>query len=87
MEAIYTKYLGPTDTRGSRVRATTASGGKDETLTRSWDSAGESTDNHVAAARELATKLGWKGDWVHGYATGGEYVFVCCGRHVAFTVT
>ncbi len=49
-QAIVTKFLGPTNCRGSRVKATSASG---HTLTVSWDHALDSDANHIAAAKAL----------------------------------
>jgi len=50
---IVTKYLGPTNSRGSRVKATSGSG---KTATVSWDHELDAHDNHAAAA----TSLVWK---------------------------
>lgn len=81
-QAIVTKYLGPTNHRGSRVKATAQAG----SITVSWDHALSVEDNHKAAARALVTRWGWDGDW-HGGATpdGGGYVFVrhCEGSSIS----
>ena len=55
MQAIVTKYLGPTEYRGSRVKATAQVG----SLTLSWDYALNSDGNHRAAALALANKYNW----------------------------
>lgn len=55
MQAIITKYLGATDFRGARVKATCQVG----SITLSWDYALNFEQNHDAAARALANKLGW----------------------------
>tara|TARA_R110000868_G_scaffold52456_1_gene165687 strand:- start:121 stop:378 length:258 start_codon:yes stop_codon:yes gene_type:complete len=55
MQAIVTKYLGPTYRRGSRVKATAQVG----SLTLSWDYALNSDANHRAAALALANKYKW----------------------------
>jgi len=55
MQAIVTKYLGPTHCRGSRVKATACAG----SITLSWDYALNSDANHRAAALALANKLNW----------------------------
>lgn len=73
-QAITTKYLGPTNVRGSRVKATAAAG----SLTLNWDVALNSDQNHIAAAKALAEKFDWGGAEWHG---GGlpdcsGYVFV-----------
>lgn len=75
MQAIITKYLGPTDTRGGRVKAKCDAG----SVTVSWDHALDIELNHRAAALALITKLGWLDmAEVYGLATGsipsGEYV-------------
>lgn len=72
-QAISTKYIGPTNTRGSRVKATSASG---HTLTLAWADELDVDANHRYAAGELATKLQWAGTW-HGGATEAGYCFVC----------
>lgn len=77
MVAILTKYIGPTDYRGSRCKALHADGGP--SLTVDWDHAKNVEDNHQLAAFAFARKMGWSGRWVgggtrHGYAfvnTGG----------------
>ena len=55
MHAIVTKYHGPTNHRGSRVKATAQVG----SLTLSWDHALNSDGNHRAAALALANKFNW----------------------------
>jgi hypothetical protein len=70
-QAITTKYLGPTSYRSSRVKATSASG---RSITLAWDNALK--DNHIAAARSLATKLNWRGHWYRGELAKGDSVFV-----------
>lgn len=54
-QAIVTKYLGPTNFRGSRVRATASAG----SVTVPWDSSKDAEDNHYAAALALALKFEW----------------------------
>ncbi len=72
-QAIETKYLGPTDTKGSRVKATAQAG----SITLSWDDALYIDANHAKAARALADKFGWPGDlWGGGNAAGDGCVFV-----------
>jgi hypothetical protein len=55
MQAIITKYFGPTNTRGSRVKATAAAG----SVSLPYDSALNSDENHRAVAEALCKKLGW----------------------------
>jgi hypothetical protein len=77
MQAIETKYFGPTNTRGGRVRAS-AQAGK---LSVAYDHGLNVEDNHAAAAIKLAKKLGWTsyGD-LHGggNAKGDGFCFVFC---------
>lgn len=61
-QAIVTKYIGPTNFRGSRVKAWCEAG----SVTLSWDDALDVNGNHTAAARRLATQLGWAGHYVGG---------------------
>ncbi len=70
-QAIITKFLGPTNTRGSRIKATAEAG----TITVPWDYALNVTDNHRAAAAALIRKMGWGGFWYAGGVERG-YVFV-----------
>lgn len=83
MQAITTRFLGPTNFRGSRVKATCQAG----SLTVSWDHALDSEANHDVAARMLAEKLGWiaphYGRLVGGGLPDGRgncYVFVKDGE-------
>lgn len=57
MKAIQTKFIGPTNTLGSRIIAR-CDGGK---VTMSYDHALNSTQNHSAAAETLMRKMGWSG--------------------------
>ncbi len=54
-QAIVTKYMGPTDFRGARVKATCDAG----TFTMSWDHELNASENHMLAATALANKFGW----------------------------
>ena len=83
-QSIVTRYFGPTNHKGSRVAAISASGHR---LTLHWDDALNSDENHTAAAVALARKLGWSGDW-HGGAmgTGDGYCFVNADEVPAFHV-
>ena len=68
MQAITTKYLGPTDNYPSRVRAITACGTK---ITLPWQHSLDSDDNHKRAALALAQKLGWQGTYQGGHTKDG----------------
>lgn len=71
-QAIHTQWLGPTNFRGSRVKAKADAG----SITIGWDHALNIDQNHAAAAVALADKLGWNHRWVGGSIHGSGYVFV-----------
>jgi hypothetical protein len=70
-QAIVTKFHGPTNTKGSRVSARCEA----KRILVSWDHRLHSDGNHVAAAKALASQLGWEGPWYGGCIDGG-YTFV-----------
>lgn len=75
MQAITTKYLCPTNSRGSRLIAKCAAG----SVQIVYDDALNIDGNHVAAARALLDKLGWsaRGYTVHtGCMHTGDYCHV-----------
>ena len=73
-QAITTRYAGPTNTRGSRIIATTASGLR---RTVRYDYALNSSENHCAAALALAESLGWLNRATPAFgATKDGYVLV-----------
>lgn len=89
MQAITTKFIGPTNTRGSRYRATCEAG----TITLDADDRLGLEENHKRAAHALIDKLGWwhdetRGDrygrWFGG-GTANGYVFVCCVDYMELT--
>jgi hypothetical protein len=53
---VQTKYIGPTDHRGARVKAKNMASGKSVTI--SWDHGLSVFENHAMAARALYEKLG-----------------------------
>ena len=63
LQAITTKYLAPTNTKGARIKATSAG----QSITIAWDYAKNAFDNHYIAARLLSVENGW----IHGY--DGEF--------------
>lgn len=87
-QAIVTKYFGPTNTRGSRIKASASAGSK----TVPYDHALNINDNHAAAAKAFAEKLEWEGKWFGGGMpdeSGNVYVCTSNRYHpddVAFTV-
>lgn len=74
MQAITTKYIGPTNFKGSRVSAVSGSGLR---KTIEWDDALNQEQNHRAAAQALCDKLGWNWKFVTGGTKDGyAHVFV-----------
>jgi hypothetical protein len=74
MQAITTKYLGPTNFRGSRVKASCQA----KTLIFGWQDNLNSSANHLAAAKALAAQLGWNyGRWIEAGLPDGSSVWVC----------
>jgi hypothetical protein len=73
MLAITSKYHGPTDTRGSKVRAT--ANGKSAIVP--YASELDSEANHRAAVVALCDKLGWDADRFFGGAmVDGRWAWV-----------
>lgn len=73
-KAIVTKYLGPTNHRGSRIMAK-AEGGHQTIV--SYDGGLTTEENHQAAAETLKTAAGWAGELVGGgMPDGAGYCFV-----------
>jgi len=72
MQAIQIKYLGPTDTRGSRYKAICAGG----SYTHHRDYAQGEDGNALTAAELLVDKMGWDGIEITGMGTlpNGDYV-------------
>ncbi len=84
-QAIVTKYLGPTNHRNARVKASCQAA----SVVISWDDALDIDENHTAAAKALATKLKWIGHWCGGGLPGGTgncYVMANGANHYAFEV-
>jgi hypothetical protein len=83
MQAITTKFLGPTNSRGARVKVTAERG----SITVSWDHALGAPENHRAAALEALKRWEWSGRWVGGGlpdTTG--YAFVCVPGRATLSV-
>ena len=72
MQAIQTKYFGPTDTRGSYFKAT-AKGG---TAKVPYDYNLDTKENHRAAAAALCEKLDWQVSLVGGCLKNQTYAWV-----------
>jgi hypothetical protein len=71
-QSIETRYLAPTNYRGSRIVATTASGMK---YTGQWDYSLGIEANHYAAAKALQAKLDWE-PIVAGGSTKAGFVWL-----------
>lgn len=73
VQAIVTKFIGPTNHRGSRIKATAAAG----SVTVSYNHALNIEANHAKAAEALANKFEWAGTWYQGGMPGDRgYCFV-----------
>jgi hypothetical protein len=78
MNAITTKFLGPRNFKGARIRATTASG-KSLTIPYNYEGGHQV---HATAALELARKLGWTGTLIEGGTKDGMvFVFETGSRY------
>jgi hypothetical protein len=72
MKAIFTKYHGPTNYKGSRITASDSDGNK-VTIPYNYEVSDE--DVYKLAADALMHKMGWTGELVGGWYTHGM-VFV-----------
>ena len=79
MQAIRTKYLGPTDYRGSRIKASAEAG----SVTIGYPhEKGAGEEAHRVAADALMEKLGWSEDYglAGGMLPDGSYAFVLVSK-------
>lgn len=72
MQAIITKYIGPTNTRGSRIKAVASDG----SVTIGFDYANDHEWPYRKAAQALCNKLGWAFDHIPGGLHDGSIVWV-----------
>jgi hypothetical protein len=72
MQAIVTKFICPTNHRGSRVKATASCG----SLTLSWDHALNQDENHAAVAKAFCESKEWTGQMVGGCLPDGSWAWV-----------
>jgi hypothetical protein len=75
MQAIEVKYVGASNYRGSRWRASCASG----SVSIPYDSGTKmipGEENAAVAAQALCAKLGWSGTMHGGQLKNGNWVFV-----------
>ena len=75
-QAITTKWLAPTNTKGSRIKATTGSG---ISKVYPWDHGLSVEGNHTQAALALAEHLCWAGTWIGGGLNDSGYCYVTLG--------
>jgi hypothetical protein len=69
MQTIITKYVGPTNTKGSRIIATTACGR--QRLTIPYDSSLSFEDAHAKAVQAMLDKMEWSGEMIGGHTKDG----------------
>ena len=72
MQAIITKYLSPTNTRGARIKATASAG----SVTIPFPYELGLYERHEKAALALCAKLGWDFELTGGDLPDGSTVFV-----------
>ena len=65
---IETKYIGPSNTRGSRIKAFDANG---NSLTIGYPHELSGVECHYLAARALADKMNWQGEIKGGWTKNG----------------
>ena len=75
MRAITTKFLGPTNFRGSRIKAS-AKSGRDISTTIPYPHELSQPAAHAAAALALCDKMGWTFGLLHQAHTENGCVFV-----------
>ena len=76
-QALTTKYFGPSNVRGSRIRVKCQA----KTKFYDWDHAVGTAENHRNAARALLADLRWSGEWAPGGLPSEDGdVFVCVKR-------
>jgi hypothetical protein len=76
LQAIRTKYIGPSNVKGSRVAAYAQAGRR----YFDWDDSLNPDENHILAARLYAQRLEWKGKLVTGVLPDGSYAHVFAER-------
>jgi hypothetical protein len=72
MQTITTKFLGATNTKGERVKATSSSG---ISVTIPWSYSGRTIECHFEAVKALCDKLNWEATFISGEHKCG-YVWV-----------
>ena len=77
MQAITTKYLAPTESKGARLKAECEA----KSITVPYDHSLNTEENRAAAARSLSDSLGWSdtpryGKLASGMMKSGQYAHV-----------
>lgn len=80
-QAIITRYHGPGNVRGSRIKATAWAG----SITLNYEPSLSADENHAAAAKALADKFKWRGCWFSGGHPDGDgsMIYVSVNDHIA----
>jgi len=74
MKAITVRYLGPTNTRGARLKASDRDG---SSITVSYDHGLNRDELYDSAALALCAKMGWTGNLARGWLKrDAVYVFI-----------
>ena len=79
MQTIITKFISATDTRGSRIKASFASGGANDnrpSVTIPYPHEDSGAACHWQAAKILVERMGWHGREFTSGALNDGYVFV-----------
>ena len=84
MQTITTKYIGPTERRCSRIKVTHS--GNYTSMIMRYDHALNAEENYIVAAKLLAERLNWDGQFIGGHTKDG-LVFVDARPVYDFTVT
>lgn len=72
MQAITTKYLAPTESKGARIKAECEA----KSITVPYDHSLNTEGNHASAARSLSDSLGWSDTLASGMMKSGQYAHV-----------
>jgi len=85
-QTIQTKWISPSNFRGTRIKAKTASG---ISIVRGYDYSLNIGANHAKVARELQEKMKWVGETygnlVGGQNTDGSFTWIMTGKTVIFS--
>lgn len=76
MKAIKVSFLGATNTKPSRLKASDLDG---NSVTVPWDTQEPESQNlrYRRAAKALCQKMQWSGTWIGGHLGPSDMVFVC----------